>query len=144
MLLNPYAPASVAITRRYEILLFSEPRDRDLTQSPGPSTQDLLARVREGLPTRLRGLVHKAIEDGQPETVTGLRLRRYGAGHRVRVTFDPLGSPETEDCCWSPSRTTTSAPGLARQRGVERAGRSPGAAAGIGAEGVQGGAQGRQ
>ena len=113
MLLNPYAPASVAITRRYEILLFSEPRDRDLTQSPGPSTQGLLAHVREGLQTRLRALVHKAIQDGQPETVTGLRLRRYGAGHRVRVTVEPLAMPPgTEDCCWSRSRTTMRVPGL--------------------------------
>jgi len=45
--------------------LFSEPRDRDLTQSPGPPTQVLLARVREGLQTRLRGLVHR-----RPRTVS--------------------------------------------------------------------------
>jgi two-component system, chemotaxis family, CheB/CheR fusion protein len=48
LLLERYAPASVVVSRRYEILFFSGPVDRYLTQPPGPPTQDLLARVREG------------------------------------------------------------------------------------------------
>jgi two-component system, chemotaxis family, CheB/CheR fusion protein len=97
LLLDRYAPASVVISRRYEILLFSGPIDRYLTQPPGPPTQDLLARVREGLQTRLRGVVHKAIQDGQAQTVSRVRLRRNGAWHRIRVTVEPLTlSAETE------------------------------------------------
>jgi two-component system CheB/CheR fusion protein len=97
LLLERYAPASVVISRRYEILLFSGPVDRYLVQPPGPPTQDLLARMREGLQTPLRALVRQAIADHQPQTATGVRLRRNGASHRVRVAVEPLAaSPETE------------------------------------------------
>jgi hypothetical protein len=55
MLLDRYAPASVVINRRHEILFFAGPVDLYLTQPPGPPTDDLTARLREGLQSRVRG-----------------------------------------------------------------------------------------
>jgi len=96
-LLDRYAPASVVINRHYEIVFFSGPVDHYLTQPPGPPTHDLIARLRDGLQTRLRTLVHTAISRGQPQVAAGARVRRNGAWHRVRVTVEPLtGATETE------------------------------------------------
>jgi two-component system, chemotaxis family, CheB/CheR fusion protein len=97
MLLDRYAPASVVINRRYEILFFSGPVDRYLTQPHGPPTHDLIARLREGLQSRLRSMVHKAVEEGRPQIAPAARVRRDEGWHRVRVTVEPLKSfPETE------------------------------------------------
>ena len=49
MLLDRYAPASVVINRQREILFFAGPVDLYLTQPPGPPTDDLTARLRDGL-----------------------------------------------------------------------------------------------
>jgi two-component system CheB/CheR fusion protein len=97
LLLDRYGPASVVINRRYEILFFSGPVDHYLTQPPGPPTHDLIARLREGLQTRLRSIVHRAITQGQPQVDREGRVRRDGAWHRVQVTVEPLAvSPDTE------------------------------------------------
>ena len=97
MLLDRYAPASVVINRRHEILFFAGPVDLYLTQPPGPPTDDLTARLREGLLSRVRGMVHKAVTQDQAQVATDARVRSDGAWHRVRVTVEPLGtSAETE------------------------------------------------
>src|SRR4030095_8729370 len=97
MLLDRYAPASVVINRRHEIVFFGGPVHPYLTQPPGPPTDDLTARLREGLLSRVRGMVHKAVTQGQAQIATGARVRSDGAWHRVRVTVEPLGtSVETE------------------------------------------------
>jgi two-component system CheB/CheR fusion protein len=88
-LLERYAPAGVVINRRFGILLFVGRTDRYLTQPAGTPTDDLLARVREGLQTRLRVLVRQAIATREPQSVT-LRMRRNGTLHQVRVAVEPL------------------------------------------------------
>ncbi|HXJ83012.1 MAG TPA: chemotaxis protein CheB, partial [Candidatus Methylomirabilis sp.] len=97
MLLERYAPATVVINRRHEILFFSGPIDQFLTQPAGPPTHDLLDRLREGLPSRLRRMIHRAVAQGLPQTAPDARVRRDAAWHRVRVIVEPLkGSAEAD------------------------------------------------
>jgi two-component system CheB/CheR fusion protein len=90
ILLDRFAPASVVINRRSEILFFSGPVDQFLTQPPGPPTHDLIARLREGLQSRLRSMVHRAVSEGRPQSESGARVRRDSTWHRVRVTVEPI------------------------------------------------------
>ena len=88
-LLERYAPAGVVINRRHEILLFVGRTDLYLTQPAGAPTDDLLTRVREGLQTRLRGLVRQVITDHESQAIA-VRVRRDNAWHRVRVAVEPI------------------------------------------------------
>jgi two-component system CheB/CheR fusion protein len=96
-LLERYAPACVVITRKGEILHFSGPTERYLMQPSGPPTPDLFAQAREGLQTKLRAGVQRAIRDNQPISVTGAAVRRGGTRQQVKLSVEPLKvSSETE------------------------------------------------
>jgi two-component system CheB/CheR fusion protein len=97
LLLERYAPACVVINRKHEILYFSGPSGEYLTQPAGPPTQDLMAWAREGMQTRLRTAIHRAIRDGKTVTVTGAHVRRGDAVHRVKLVVEPFpGGGETD------------------------------------------------
>jgi two-component system CheB/CheR fusion protein len=97
LLLERFVPACVLINRRYEILYFAGTTQDYLIQPTGVPTQDLLSRAREGLQTRLRTAIRRAIDDGQRTVAGGARVRRGDGWHRVRITVEPLGgSRETE------------------------------------------------
>jgi len=90
VLLDRYVPASVVINRRNEILYYCGPTHLYLAHPPGPPTPDLLAQAREGLQTKLRNALHKAIRTGEPVAIGGLRIRRNGAACRVGASIEPL------------------------------------------------------
>jgi two-component system CheB/CheR fusion protein len=97
LLLERYAPACVVITRKGEILHFSGPTNRYLAQPSGPPTQDLFALAREGLATKLRAAVYRAIREDQAISVTETAVRRGKPHHQVKLSVEPLKvSSETE------------------------------------------------
>ena len=87
--LERFAPACVVITRRGDILHFSGPTSDYLVQPQGSPTQHLFALAREGLHSRLRGAVHRAIRDDQI-VVASATVRRGRTLQRVRLTVEPL------------------------------------------------------
>jgi PAS domain S-box-containing protein len=90
LLVERYAPACVVIDRKYEIVYFSGPTHDYLIQPTGPPTQDLLAKARGGLRTKLRGAIHRVIEEDRPITVSGVRVQRGKAVQAVTFTVEPL------------------------------------------------------
>ena len=93
ILFDRFVPASVIINRKGEILQFSGPTRRYLDQPSGPPTQDIFAQVREGLQTKLRAAVRRAIRQNKPVTLVGTRLRRGKTLSMVKVSVEPLQGP---------------------------------------------------
>ena len=78
------------INRKYEILYFLGPTTRYVDVPTGEPTQDLLMMAREGLRTKLRGAIHRAIAEGQPVQLTDIHVRRNGAHVPITVTIKPV------------------------------------------------------
>ena len=86
-LLEAYAPASVLINRKNEILYFFGPTVRFLDQPTGEPTLDLLTLVREGLRSKVRSAVEPGhAADNQAASERGGRLKSNGS-------MSPLPSP---------------------------------------------------
>jgi two-component system CheB/CheR fusion protein len=94
LLLEELAPAAVLINRKYEILYFLGPTTRYLDVPSGEPTQDLLMMARDGLRTKLRGAVHKAIRDGQPVVLSDAQVKRNDGYHPITVTIKPVQNPK--------------------------------------------------
>jgi two-component system CheB/CheR fusion protein len=94
LVLERFAPACVLINRKFEILYFQGPTHDFLTQPAGPPTQDLLDCAREGLRTKLRGALHRALQKDQPVTIGDVRVRRGAGSHAVRVSITPIKDPK--------------------------------------------------
>ncbi|HKQ48857.1 MAG TPA: chemotaxis protein CheB [Phycisphaerae bacterium] len=97
IILDRYAPACVVINRKYEILHFSGPTQDYLLQPPGAPTQDLLLKAREGLHTRLRGAVHKAVNDNRAVIVHNVRVRRGKSLYPIKIRVEPVHGAQQPD-----------------------------------------------
>ena len=95
-LLERFAPAAAILDRRRQLLYSHGPVDRYLTVAPGEGSLDLIEMAREGLRTRLRAAVTKAVETGRPVTFTA-RVKRGELSTPVRVTLGPLRLPHETD-----------------------------------------------
>ena len=95
-LLERFAPAAAIIDRRRQLLYSHGPVDRYLTVAPGESSLDFVEMAREGLRTRLRTAVTKAVETGRPVTFTA-RVKRGETSVPVRVALGPLRLPHETD-----------------------------------------------
>jgi len=93
LLLEQFAPAAVLVDRNYEILYFFGPTDRYLAVVAGEPTQDLMLMAREGLRTRLRPAIHKAVRESGPVTLAA-QVKRNGDYHPVIVTIRPVRGPQ--------------------------------------------------
>src|SRR5262249_9569208 len=51
---------------------------------------ELMSMAHEELGTKLRALLHRAFREGQPAVATGVRVKRNGDYHPVRVTVRPI------------------------------------------------------
>src|SRR3954465_16024042 len=63
-LLEEFAPASVLINERFQVLCFQGPTIRYLEFPSGDPTHDLLSLARPGLRTKLREAVRRVMETG--------------------------------------------------------------------------------
>jgi two-component system CheB/CheR fusion protein len=94
LVLEECAPASVLVTRLYEVLSFLGPAVNYLAFPPGEPTRDLLALARPGLHTRIRAAARKAIQEGQTVTDAEARVKRDGRYAPCRITVRPLTEPK--------------------------------------------------
>jgi len=92
LLLAHYAPFSVLINRKYEILYIYGQSGPYLEMTTGEPTQDLMAIVREGLRSKLRSAVQKAINNEQEITVKA-RVKRDGNYFPVQLSVFPIRTP---------------------------------------------------
>lgn len=90
LLLDQYAPAAVLINRKYEILYFFGATDRYLSVPSGEPTQDLMLLARDGLRTKLRSSIHKAIRENCPVTLADAHVKHNDGNQSVIVTIRPV------------------------------------------------------
>ena len=93
-LLDDYAPASVLINRKYEVLYYQGPTGDFLEPPTGEPTRDLIAMARQGLQTKLRAACHKAIHENQPVTDASARVKRNGSWQPCIILVKPIIEPK--------------------------------------------------
>ena len=92
-LVADFAPASVLVNQRYEMLCVQGPIDDYLTFPPGEVTKDLMSMARRGLRTKIRAACDRAIRAGEAVTRGDARVARVGKHVRCAVTVRPLTEP---------------------------------------------------
>lgn len=97
LLLDQFAPPAVLINRKYEVLYFFGATDRYLAVPPGEPTQDVMMLARDGLRTKLRSAIHKAVRENGPVTLSGAQVKRNGGYHPVIVAIRPVQGPQGAD-----------------------------------------------
>jgi two-component system, chemotaxis family, CheB/CheR fusion protein len=97
LLLEQFAPAAVLINRKYEIFYFFGPCSQYLEFPTGEPTRDLTQMARDGLGTKLRGAIHRAIRENQTVSATGIRVKHNGGHHLVLVTVRPVQAPKAAE-----------------------------------------------
>jgi two-component system CheB/CheR fusion protein len=93
LVLKRFAPACALINRKAEVLYLSGPIDQYLQLPTGEPAPDVMAMARDGLRTKLRSAVHRAIRHQQPVNMAGLRVKRERQYFPVRLTVEPLQQP---------------------------------------------------
>ncbi|MEG3617213.1 CheR family methyltransferase [Magnetovibrio sp. PR-2] len=93
LLSETYAPASVLINRNGEPLYFFGPMDRYLKLPLGEPHQDILAMARQGLVTKLRSLINKAVRNDETVRADNIEIKRSKKKLTVSVTVRPVHEP---------------------------------------------------
>lgn len=93
LLLQQFAPFTVLINRKYEILYLYGQSGPYLEMTTGEPTQDLMAVVRDGLRSKLRGAVQRAVKSGQ-NVVSRARVKRDSGYTPVQLTVLPVNVPK--------------------------------------------------
>ena len=94
MLLADFAPASALIDRKYEVLCFQGPTVNYLEFPSGEPTKDLLAMARQGLRTKIRAAVHRALRENETVIDAGARVKRNGGYTQCTITVKPITEPK--------------------------------------------------
>jgi diguanylate cyclase (GGDEF)-like protein len=94
--LQDYAPASVLINREGQILYYYGPIDRYLKPPIGIPNDDLMARVRKGLSTKILAALNNSMRDDVPMTLDGGIVQRNDTYCRVQVTVKPVKAKNAE------------------------------------------------
>jgi two-component system CheB/CheR fusion protein len=93
MLLQTYAPPSVVIDEKGEILYIHGRTGHYLEPAPGEARWNIFEMAREGLRLELTAAVRAALSQGQDVTHEGLRVRDNGGFLSVNVTVKPVKEP---------------------------------------------------
>jgi two-component system, chemotaxis family, CheB/CheR fusion protein len=93
MLLRTYAPPSVVIDEKGEILYIHGRTGNYLEPAPGEARWNIFDMAREGLRLELTAAVRRALSQGQDVTREGLRVRDNGGFLSVNVTVKPVKEP---------------------------------------------------
>jgi two-component system CheB/CheR fusion protein len=97
LLLEHFAPAAVLINRKYEVFYYFGPCGRYLEFPTGQPTHDLSLMARDGLRTKLRGAVHRAVRENRTVALTDVHVMRDGVYHGVHVTVRPVLWPKAPE-----------------------------------------------
>jgi two-component system, chemotaxis family, CheB/CheR fusion protein len=94
LILEEFAPAAVLINGESEIVSVLGPLVNYLEFPPGEISRDLLAMARPGLRTKLRAVIRKAIQTGEPITDLHARVKRNGGYVSCLVSVKPIRAPK--------------------------------------------------
>jgi two-component system, chemotaxis family, CheB/CheR fusion protein len=97
LLAAKYAPASVLINRKYEVLSLFGPTSIYLELHSGEPTLNLLAMARKGLRHRIRTVCDKVIAGGDAGAEMPARVSRNGSSVPCVITATLLREPEELD-----------------------------------------------
>jgi two-component system CheB/CheR fusion protein len=100
MLLDEYAPASVVIDGRGEIVFIHGRTGMYLEPPPGRPTNVLVEMARPGLRAALAGVLREATLVRREVTRRGVRIRTNGGTTRLDVTARPISEPEMLRRLW--------------------------------------------
>ena len=89
-----FAPASILIDRKYEILCLLGPVGDYLEFPAGELSRDLLRMARQGLRTKLRGACQKALREQHAVTEPNVRVRRKNGVFGCSITVRPMSEPQ--------------------------------------------------
>jgi two-component system, chemotaxis family, CheB/CheR fusion protein len=89
-LLAKFAPTALLITRSHEILYHFGDTGQYLRFPSGEHTNDLFVLIREGLNTRIRGAVHKAVRSDEVVIISDARVKRGDNYFKVNFGVTPL------------------------------------------------------
>ena len=78
------APVAILVDRHWRMLYISGDVNPYIVYQPGVPNDELLSKVHDGLRSKLRGAVHKALAEKSRVSVR-CHVQRYGAIHPVRV-----------------------------------------------------------
>ncbi|MGO9375897.1 MAG: chemotaxis protein CheB [Syntrophobacteraceae bacterium] len=90
---DEYAPASVLINEKLDVIYSQGPTGRYLFYPKGEPSSNILKIVPDSLRLRLPTAIFKALRDGAPSVLHGLRLKLEGRARAVDVTIRPLQMP---------------------------------------------------
>jgi two-component system CheB/CheR fusion protein len=90
VLLEHYAPTSVLISERGEILYIHGSSGRYLEVAPGEPSMSILKMAREGLKRDLTFALHRAVKYKKPVERHGLRVKTNGDFSSVNLTILPV------------------------------------------------------
>ena len=93
MVLEAYGPAAVLINRKLECLYFQGPVDRYLKVVSGRPAHDLISMAREGLRTKLRSAVQRALSENARIVTPGGRTK----GEEGAASFSIVVTPAPRD-----------------------------------------------
>jgi len=100
MLLDQYAPASVVIDSRGEIVYIHGRTGAYLEPPPGRPTNVLVELARPGLRVALAAVLREAASTRKEVLRRGVRIRANGGTTHVDVTIRPLSEPEVLRRLW--------------------------------------------
>ncbi|MFT6915698.1 MAG: two-component system CheB/CheR fusion protein [Motiliproteus sp.] len=89
-LLDHHTPASVLIDRYGEALRYHGQTERYLEIPAGEPTKNLIAMARQGLRTRLRAAIHRALAEQQEVIYNDARVARNGQYFPCRICVAPV------------------------------------------------------
>ena len=96
MVMEAYAPAAVLINRKYECLYYLGPTDRYLKVASGRPMHDLLAMAREGMRTKLRSAIQRAVQENTRVVVQGGQIGRGDDTQSFSIAVQPILSEGEE------------------------------------------------
>ncbi len=95
-ILNHFAAAVVLVDRKGQILQFHGHTGKYLNMPTAEPSLNLLGMAKEGLSTRLRSALHKAIQDGKTVMLDSVPITRDEGSTFVRVTIAPVPQRSAE------------------------------------------------
>ena len=90
MLLESYAPASVVIDEKLDIVLFYGHTGNYLEAPPGAPNVNIMRMARWGLRLKLRAAIHLASKQKRKVIETGVRVKNHDSFHEIDLVVQPI------------------------------------------------------
>ncbi len=97
ILLNELAPTAVLVNRKLEALYFVGQTGRYLELPTGEPSLDITEMAPQGMRSKLRGAIYRAIHDRRPVELPKLTISRNGERRAVAVKVTPIESPKAAE-----------------------------------------------